>query len=169
MNRKGLRASRKKAMSQRKHVKSAAAAACSCYGCREAWRVPLPGMPDTIELLEACMVRCDYCGNLVDERTVSAHGFCIPCMDGIVDAADGWSGALTELTDTMPALTQQIEQLAVRQKAIRKLLREVRAAIKGQPYVSPMADGYLHTCQYCGGRFRGLKLHLRHCPKVHRD
>lgn len=112
------------------------------------------------------MEQCNFCGNMVDERTISAHGYCIPCMDRLLDASDEWTAPFDELIRKMPEYTREIEQLGAQQKAIRSLFREVRAALKGQKLAQPGTSGYLHTCKYCGNRYRALKQHQRRCPKA---
>lgn len=114
------------------------------------------------------MTKCDSCGKDVDERTISAHGMCIPCMDRAVDEVDAWTGPVIELADEMKSYGTEIIAINERQKVIRKLLREVRGVLTDQSVPRIRSEGYLQTCDYCGKRFRGLKMHQRYCPKAQR-
>lgn len=126
-------------------------------------------------------MKCNYCGAEVDEQTISRHGFCIPCMDEIIDAGDCWAGVLEELTRELPTYGKLVRELQLRQKTISSLLFEVRSVLRDQGYVpkqpkhqsgKPATGGYLHMCPWCGDRYRGLKLHQRHCkdrPAVNQE
>lgn len=109
------------------------------------------------------MMRCGYCGNDVDEATISRHGFCIPCMDRIVDESDAWSGPLDELLPKMKGYAHQITTLRRTQQEISGLLHEVQDALRKQRHIPIRQRSSMSTCEYCGRRFWGLKLHQLHC------